>query len=98
MIDAILSLSLSLCRTRYHTEESCTQYNVLKVVRHMFQWEPSAQLGDDYEHKLTNGVLGIQQPGEPGAMVYMTPLGNGVTRVLSDGMGWGTPDGSFWCV
>jgi hypothetical protein len=82
----------------YHTEESCTQYNILKVVRHLFKWEPSAALGDDYEHKLTNGVLGIQKPGEPGTMVYMTPLGNGVTRVLSDGagMGWGTPDDSFW--
>lgn len=44
----------------YHTEESCTQYNVLKIVRHLFRWAPTAALGDDYEHKVTNGVIGIQ--------------------------------------
>ena len=56
----------------YHTEESCTQYNVLKIVRHLFRWTPSAALGDDYEHKVNNGVLGIQKSGEVGQMVYMT--------------------------
>ena len=56
----------------YHTEESCTQYNVLKIVRHLFRWAPSAALGDDYEHKVNNGVLGIQKSGEVGQMVYMT--------------------------
>ena len=25
----------------YHTEESCTQYNVLKIVRHLFKWAPT---------------------------------------------------------
>jgi hypothetical protein len=96
----------------YHTEESCTQYNVLKLVRHLFMWRPEARLADDYEHKcalttrvpthtlhlwcvprvpltsalvrvacrLTNGVLGIQHPHAVGQMVYMTPLGKGVSR------------------
>ena len=26
------------------TEESCTQYNVLKVARHLFQWSADAKL------------------------------------------------------
>lgn len=82
----------------YHTEESCTQYNVLKVVRHLFKWSPSAALGDDYEHKVNNGVIGIQHPGEVGTMVYMTPLGNGVARPKANwGEGWGSANASFWC-
>ena len=56
----------------YHTEESCSQYNVLKILRHLFRWAPSAALGDDYEHKVNNGVIGIQNPSAVGAMTYMT--------------------------
>lgn len=82
----------------YHTEESCTQYNVLKIVKHMFTWSPSAALGDDYEHKINNGVIGIQHPGELGTMVYMTPLGNGVARPKANwGEGWGSANATFWC-
>ena len=82
----------------YHTEESCTQYNVLKVVRHLFKWAPSAALGDDYEHKINNGVIGIQKPSSIGTMVYMTPLGNGVARPKANwGEGWGSANASFWC-
>ena len=82
----------------YHTEESCTQYNVLKIVRHLFQWAPSAALGDDYEHKIQNGVLGIQKPTEIGTMIYMTPLGNGVQKSKANwGQGWGAANHSFWC-
>ena len=33
----------------YRTEESCLQYNVLKLAQHLFQWAPTAALGDDYE-------------------------------------------------
>jgi DUF1680 family protein len=35
---------------------------------------------DDYERKLLNGVLGIQKPLHNGTMVYMSPLGKGVSR------------------
>ena len=81
----------------YHTEESCTQYNVLKIVRHLFQWVPTATIGDDYEHKVNNGVIGIQKPNHVGTMIYMTPLGNGVARPKANwGEGWGTPNASFW--
>ena len=82
----------------FHTEESCTQYNALKVVRHMFQWDPTAALADDYERKLLNGVLGIQKPLHNGTMIYMTPLGKGVSRPQANwDEGWGTPNASFWC-
>jgi DUF1680 family protein len=82
----------------YHTEESCTQYNVLKILRHLFKWSPSAAIGDDYERKIQNGVIGIQNPTEVGTMVYMTPLGNGVQRPKANwGQGWGNANASFWC-
>ena len=70
----------------FHTQESCTQYNVLKLVRHLFSWSPSAALADAYEHKLLNGVLGVQSPHAIGQMVYMTPLGKGVSRKRAN---WG---------
>eukprot|EP00729_Bicosta_minor_P005022 gene5022-20468_t len=80
------------------TDESCSQYNALKVVRHMFQYSPTAALADDYERKLLNGVLGIQKPMHNGTMVYMSPLGKGVSRPQANwNQGWGTPDAAFWC-
>ena len=45
------------------------RYNVLKILRHLFRWAPSAAIGDDYEKKITNGVIGIQDPTEIGTMV-----------------------------
>ena len=33
----------------------------------------SASIGDQYEIKLNNGILGVQQPGVVGSMSYMTP-------------------------
>jgi len=71
---------------------------VLKIVRHLFKWSPTAALGDDYEHKINNGVIGIQHPQEVGTMVYRTPLGNGVARPKANwGQGWGSANNSFWC-
>jgi DUF1680 family protein len=85
----------------YHTEESCTQYNALKMVRHLFRWNPSAALADDYEAKVNNGVIGIQEPNTVGSMIYMTPLGDGVSRPLAnwhqENGGWGSENASFWC-
>ena len=55
-------------------------------------------MGDDYEHKIQNGVLGIQKPTEIGTMIYMTPLGNGVQKSQANwGQGWGAANHSFWC-
>ena len=52
---------------------------------------------DMYNHALLNGVLGIQNPHEPGVMIYLLPLGNGVTKGNSS-RSWGTPMNSFWSV
>ena len=40
----------------FHTEETCSVYNQLKVVRHMLTWLPSVVLADAYEKMLFNGM------------------------------------------
>eukprot|EP00475_Leptophrys_vorax_P027331 TRINITY_DN3897_c0_g2_i1.p1 TRINITY_DN3897_c0_g2~~TRINITY_DN3897_c0_g2_i1.p1 ORF type:complete len:799 (-),score=203.23 TRINITY_DN3897_c0_g2_i1:161-2557(-) len=75
-------------------EESCTMYNTLKLVRHLFTWSQDAHLGDFYERGLNNGVLGILKA--PGVFIYLLPLGAGSNKGVSP-HGWGTPFDSFWC-
>jgi len=43
------------------TEESCTQYNILKIARYLFQWTGGAVMADFYERALLNGIIGIQR-------------------------------------
>ncbi|XP_045826710.1 uncharacterized protein LOC123918663 [Trifolium pratense] len=78
------------------TEESCTTYNMLKVSRHLFRWTKEVTYADYYERALTNGVLGIQRGTDPGVMIYMLPLGVGVSKAITYHH-WGTPFDSFWC-
>ena len=42
------------------TEESCTQYNTLKVARHLYTWSADAKLADYYERAVLNGIMGNQ--------------------------------------
>ncbi|KAF1897426.1 hypothetical protein Lal_00035131 [Lupinus albus] len=77
-------------------EESCTTYNMLKVSRHLFRWTKEASYADYYERALTNGVLSIQRGTDPGVMIYMLPLGLGVSKGKTY-HSWGTPFDSFWC-
>jgi len=75
-------------------EESCTMYNTLKLVRHLFTWSQDAHLADYYERGLNNGVLGILKA--PGVFIYLLPLGMGSNKGVSP-HGCGTPFDSFWC-
>ncbi|KAL3752112.1 hypothetical protein ACJRO7_012863 [Eucalyptus globulus] len=77
-------------------EESCATYNMLKVSRNLFRWTKEVAYADYYERALTNGVLGIQRGTEPGIMIYMLPLGRGVSKARSFHQ-WGTQFDSFWC-
>jgi DUF1680 family protein len=72
------------------TSETCNTYNMLKLTRHLFAWEPSATLMDFYERGLFNHILASQDP-ETGGMFYYCPLLPGAFRTYS------TPDASFWC-
>lgn len=51
---------------KYHehgadSQESCTQYNILKIARYLFTWTGHAGFADFYERALLNGVIGIQR-------------------------------------
>ena len=72
------------------TGESCCTYNMLRLARHLFAWQPSADVMDYYERALYNHILGSQNP-ESGMAAYFLPLATGTHKVYS------TPDESFWC-
>ena len=72
------------------TCESCCTYNILKLTRHLFEWQPSATTMDFYERALYNHILGSQEPFE-GMMTYFVSLEPGHFKTYS------TPTDSFWC-
>ncbi|EFN58808.1 hypothetical protein CHLNCDRAFT_56904 [Chlorella variabilis] len=43
------------------TEESCTQYNILKLARYLFRHTGDPALADFYERAILNDVIGIQK-------------------------------------
>ncbi len=73
-----------------NTCETCNTYNMLKLTRHLFCWQPSAELGDFYERALYNHILASQNPTD-GMMCYFVPLRMGTKKVFSD------PFNTFTC-
>ena len=53
------------------TEESCTQYNVLKVARRLFLSGQLASHADFYELALLNGIVGNQRQDADGSTSYI---------------------------
>jgi DUF1680 family protein len=45
-----------------NTCETCNTYNMLKLTRHLFCWEPRAEYADYYERALYNHILASQNP------------------------------------
>jgi uncharacterized protein len=70
--------------------ETCNTYNMLKLTRHLFAWDPSADKMDFYERALLNHILGSQDP-KSGGVLYYCPLKPGAFKTFS------TPNDSFWC-
>ena len=66
-----------------NTCETCNTYNMLKLTRHLFSWQPSIELGDYYERALYNHILASQNP-ESGMMCYFVPLRMGTKKQFSD--------------
>ena len=60
------------------TGESCCTYNMLRLARHLYAWQPSAAVMDYYERALYNHILGAQNP-ETG-MVISPPLSRAMCR------------------
>ena len=75
------------------TEESCTQYNALKIARSSFQASGDPKLADFYELAIWNGIIGNQKREATGStsFIYMLPLG-GVNMKP-----WGKSDFGFPC-
>ncbi len=65
------------------TCETCNTYNMLKLTRHLFSWNPSARLGDYYERALYNHILASQH-SKTGMMTYFMPLRMGTAKQFSD--------------
>lgn len=73
------------------TCEHCNTYNMLKLTRHLFGWQPDGALFDYYERAHLNHVLAAQNP-RTGGFAYMTPLLTGADRIFSN-----VNDDPFWC-
>ncbi len=65
------------------TCETCNTYNMLKLTRHLFAWQPTSKLMDYYERALYNHILASQNP-ENGMMTYFVPLRMGTQKQFSD--------------
>jgi hypothetical protein len=72
------------------TAETCNTYNLLKLTRHLFAWQPTARTMDFYERALLNQILASQDP-DTGMMFYFASLKPGHFK------SYNTPDNSFWC-
>jgi DUF1680 family protein len=73
-----------------NTTETCNTYNMLKLTRHLFCWEPRAEYADYYERALLNHILCSQDP-ETGGTCYYVPLRPGSRKNYS------SPLHAFWC-
>ncbi len=72
------------------TTETCNTYNVLKLTRHLYCWDPQVRYGDYCERAIYNHILCSQNP-ETGMMCYYVPLRPGSHK------SYNTPTDSFWC-
>jgi DUF1680 family protein len=73
-----------------HTQETCCTYNMLKLTRHLFSWEPKPEYMDYYEKALFNSILSTQDP-RTGMMMYFVTLAPGRWKIFN------LPTESFWC-
>jgi len=54
------------------TTETCNVYNMLKLTRHLFGWQPDARVADFYERALLNHIRSTQHPD--GRVIYNLSL------------------------
>ncbi|MEH3101723.1 glycoside hydrolase family 127 protein [Sphingomonas adhaesiva] len=72
------------------TCEACNSYNMMKLTRHLYGWQPDARWFDYYERVQLNHILAHQRP-DTGQFVYFMPLASGARRSYS------MAEDSFWC-
>lgn len=72
------------------TAETCNTYNMLKLTKHVFAWDPQAATMDFYERALYNHIL-ASQDHRTGMFAYFISMEPGHFMTYS------TPEDSFWC-
>lgn len=70
--------------------ETCNTYNMLKLTKHLFCWQPEPRYADYYERAMYNQILTSQDP-KTGLLAYKLGLYGG--HFLS----YCTAEDSFWC-
>lgn len=72
------------------SSETCNTYNMLKLTRHLTQWEANPAYADYYERALYNHILASQDP-QTGMFAYYMSMEPGYFKTFSK------PFHSFWC-
>jgi hypothetical protein len=72
------------------TQECCCTYNMLKLTRLLFGWNPLPDYAAYHERAWTNGILGTINPDD-GMTMYFVPMAAGYWKLYS------RPNDSFWC-
>ncbi len=66
-----------------YTTETCNVYNMLKLTRHLFMWNASANEADFYERALINHIHASQHPVD-GRVIYNLSLDMGGKKEYED--------------
>ncbi len=72
------------------TEECCCSYNMMKLTRHLYSWNPDPKYFDYFERTLLNERIGTIRP-DKGYTQYYSSLTPGAWKTF------GFEDKSFWC-
>jgi DUF1680 family protein len=72
------------------TAECCCAYNMLKLARHLYSWNPNPRYFDYYERTMLNHRIGTIQP-QTGHTQYYLSLTPGAWKTFCD------EDQCFWC-
>jgi DUF1680 family protein len=71
-------------------QECCCAYNMMKLTRQMYGWQPQMKYVEYYEKNLINHRLGTIEP-ESGHTTYFLSMTPGAWKTI------GTEDQTFWC-
>jgi hypothetical protein len=69
------------------TTETCNVYNMLKLCKHLFEWNPRADVADYFERALFNQILSSQHPID-GRVLYHQSLEMGGFKNYEDPFGF----------
>jgi uncharacterized protein len=72
------------------TAECCCSYNMMKLTRHLYSWNPDPRYFDFFERTLLNERIGTIRP-EKGYTQYYLSLTPGAWKTFN------SEDKSFWC-